>query len=335
MNDLAFTRKCQVTTTMDVGRNRASDKEKFMTGLTSPIVERHPVEDVPNASLNHDIHTTLTQALKDDGRQGMIRDAINHHLTAAGGYLRARLGYHTGRALDLSHDEALTCAGISELLHNASLIHDDVLDHDSMRRGQRSVWRVWNEGVAICLGDLFISAAYGLMSGLSTHAERLPVLLSCVHHHVQTTIHGQAECFSLAMGPEPEFEQCSQAACGKSGPLFALSLEAPLLLTGHDGAIDSARQAALSFATIYQLIDDIEDFDSDMSDQQQGACNMLHALGNRGDATPMASARDYGRHQLERTRQLAGTLPNGCGQALIEEAHRLEEKLISITGERS
>ncbi|REC96569.1 polyprenyl synthetase family protein [Kushneria indalinina] len=306
-----------------------------MTGLTSPIVERQSVQDDPYAVLNSDIHATLVQALKDDSQQGVIRDAITHHLAAAGGYLRARLGYHTGRALGLAHDEALTCACISELLHNASLIHDDVLDHDSMRRGQQSIWRVWNEGVAICLGDLFISAAYGLMAGLGAHATHLPALLSCVHHHVRTTIHGQADCFSLALAPGVDFEQCSQAACGKSGPLFALALEAPLLLTGHDSAVHGARQAALSFATIYQLIDDIEDFDSDMTDQQQGTCNMLHALSRRGDTAPMASALDYGRRRLARTRHLADTLPEGCGQALIEEAYRLEEKLMSVTGEPS
>ncbi|GHC32103.1 hypothetical protein GCM10010082_28050 [Kushneria pakistanensis] len=306
-----------------------------MTGLTSVIVERQPAQDAPYASLNHDIHATLIQALRDEHQQGLIRDAINHHLAAAGGYLRARLGYHTGRALGLAHEDALTCACISELLHNASLIHDDVLDHDSMRRGQQSIWRVWNEGVAICLGDLFISAAYGLMAGLGTHATHLPGLLACVHDHVRTTIHGQADCFSLALTPDPDFEQSSQAACGKSGPLFALALEAPLLLTGHDGAIDSARQAALSFATIYQLIDDIEDFDSDMTDQQQGACNMLHALSSRGDTDPMASARNYGCHQLTQARHLADALPMGCGQALVEETYRLEEKLMSVTGEPS
>ncbi|WP_456267592.1 polyprenyl synthetase family protein [Kushneria sp. AK178] len=306
-----------------------------MTGLTSPIVERQSARDYPAASLNEALHATLVHALEDEGHKGMIRDAIDHHLAAAGGYLRARLGYHTGRALGLAHDEALTCACISELLHNASLIHDDVLDHDSMRRGQRSVWRVWNEGVAICLGDLFISAAYGLMAGLSGRAAHLPALLSCVHDHVQHTIHGQADCFGLALNAEADFEQCSRAACGKSGPLFALALEAPLLLTGHDGAVDSARQAALSFATIYQLIDDIEDFDSDMTDQHQGACNMLHALSRRGDAAPMASARAYGRHHLDRARQLADTLPEGCGHALTDEAHLLEEKLMRVTGDAS
>lgn len=306
-----------------------------MTGLTSPIVERQRVENDPTASLNEALHATLVSALKNEGQEGMIRDAIDHHLAAAGGYLRARLGYHTGRALGLSHDEALTCAGISELLHNASLIHDDVLDHDSMRRGQRSVWRVWNEGVAICLGDLFISAAYGLIAGLGTRAAHLPALLSCVHLHVQTTIYGQADCFGLALNDDADFEQCSRAACGKSGPLFALALEAPLLLTGHDSAVDSARQAALSFATVYQLIDDIEDLDSDLNDHHQSACNMLHALTRRGDVNPPASALAYGRDQLNRTRHLADTLPEGCGQALSEEAWRLEEKLIRVTGEAS
>ncbi len=53
----------QVNITMDVGRNCASDKERFMTGLTSPIVERQPARDDLYTTLNRDIHATLTKAL--------------------------------------------------------------------------------------------------------------------------------------------------------------------------------------------------------------------------------------------------------------------------------
>lgn len=302
-----------------------------MTGSTSSILERPPREDAGDAELHRELHATLANALNDSATTALIRDAVRHHLAAAGSYLRARLGYRAGRALGLSHPDALHCACIGELLHNASLIHDDVLDHDRIRRGQASVWHVWNESVAICLGDLFISAAYGIIARLDGHASRLPALLQQVHHHVHTTINGQAGSFSLALESAPDFERYCQAACGKSGPLFALSLEAPLTLVGYDEAIEPARSAALAFATVYQLIDDIEDFESDMTGKGHGICNMLHALEVRGDACPRRAALEYGLARLGEVRRVAVALPRRCGRALIEESDRLEARLFAVT----
>lgn len=302
-----------------------------MTGSTSSILECPPREDTGDAELHRALHATLYSVLNDSANPAIVRDAIQHHLSAAGGYLRARIGYRAGRALGLSHTDALDCACISELLHNASLIHDDVLDHDRVRRGQASVWHVWNESVAICLGDLFISAAYGIIARLENYALHLPALLRRVHDHVHTTINGQAGSFTLALESTPDFERYCQAACGKSGPLFALSLEAPLTLLGYEKALEPARSAALAFATVYQLVDDIEDFESDMACQGQGICNMLHALEVRGDAHPKRAALDYGLQRLGEVRRDAAALPRDCGRALIEETDRLEARLHVVT----
>ncbi|MFC0268287.1 polyprenyl synthetase family protein [Kushneria aurantia] len=304
-----------------------------MTGSTFVTLERQPGQAIDDSRLQRELHDTISGVLHDSAHHGIVRDAVDHHLAAAGGYLRARLGYRAAVALGIDHRDALHCACISELLHNASLIHDDVLDHDSQRRGQPSVWRVWNESVAICLGDLFISAAYGVIARLESHAARLPALLLQVHHQVHSTINGQADSFGLALQGEADFDQYCRAACGKSGPLFALALEAPLTLTGHDDeTLKNARGAALAFATVYQLVDDIEDYEDDMRCEGPGICNMLHALIERGDAAPELSARDYGRLRLAETRHTAERLPARCGAALIGEANRLEARLVAVSG---
>ena len=71
---------------------------------------------------------------------------------------------HAGLALGLSEPDVLCLAASAELLHNASLVHDDLQDQDGMRRGAPAVWKKYGSNVAICTGDLMLSAAYAALS---------------------------------------------------------------------------------------------------------------------------------------------------------------------------
>ncbi|RKR02550.1 geranylgeranyl diphosphate synthase type II [Kushneria sinocarnis] len=304
-----------------------------MTGpstLTDPAVEcpaGSPVTDLPEV-----IRHTMQNAVMVEAGSDALQAAIDHHFRSPGGYLRARLGYHTASALGIESHHAITVASISELLHNASLIHDDVLDRDTRRRGQASVWHQWNEGVAICLGDLFISAAFGLIAGLDTFASRLPPLITLVHEHVRATIHGQLSSLSPRLHASDRFRRYAEAARGKSGPLFGLALEAPLVLTGHHEARMNARHATGAFATIFQLADDIEDYDADMAlDPEYGAGNMLRAL-ERISSEPLPRARSYSDLLLARSQRLAGRLPAASGTALTDECDLLRTRIHGLTG---
>ena len=75
-----------------------------------------------------------------------------------GGRVRAKLGLEAAEILNLDDPGRLACACGPELLHNASLVHDDLQDRDETRRGHPAVWRRFGPAAAISIGDLMISA---------------------------------------------------------------------------------------------------------------------------------------------------------------------------------
>ena len=62
--------------------------------------------------------------------------------------------------LNISKDILQSISSITDLLHNASLVHDDIIDNDKIRRGQSSIWKKYGVGKAILVGDYLISKSY-------------------------------------------------------------------------------------------------------------------------------------------------------------------------------
>lgn len=85
-----------------------------------------------------------------------LQDALTNHFQAGGGRTRARLGLKAADALLLAPRTAIALAAAAELLHNASLIHDDLQDRSATRRGAPALWVSCSEETAICAGDLLI-----------------------------------------------------------------------------------------------------------------------------------------------------------------------------------
>jgi len=106
--------------------------------------------------------------------------AARYHLEAGGQRVRARLALHACEALGVVGDQAVRLAACVELLHNASLVHDDLQDKEKLRRGLPTVCAAFGPDVALCTGDLLLSAAYGALADLPDPAP-LPALLRCVH----------------------------------------------------------------------------------------------------------------------------------------------------------
>ena len=107
----------------------------------------------------------LEEKLKQYGSKP-VKDEISlnqlfiDHLASGGSRTRAVLALAAGHSQSLEKIARLSIATSVELLHQASLIHDDVQDEDSTRRGQAAVWTVAGKSSAICLGDDLIGAAF-------------------------------------------------------------------------------------------------------------------------------------------------------------------------------
>ena len=86
--------------------------------------------------------------------------AAAHHFSKPGKMLRAKMAMHGADALQVNQTAAIRWAAAVEVLHNASLIHDDICDGDKQRRGNQAVWAKFGRNVALTLGDWLIALSF-------------------------------------------------------------------------------------------------------------------------------------------------------------------------------
>jgi len=235
--------------------------------------------------------------------------AAHYHVAAGGQRIRFRLALDAGRALGLKSEDSICIATAVELLHNASLIHDDLQDRDKFRRGLPSVWAAFGEDIAICSGDLLLSAAYAALATFSNPA-LLPGLISLVHARTARAIAGQ--CADLeARGQAIDDVRAYET-----------------IVINNSSAV--ARRAADAFAVGYQIFDDIADFGKDAGtwkagpDARPASLNILSVLRTAGHGADAGQlARTLGLKHLCTAADAAGDLPKRSGDFLRELALRL------------
>lgn len=254
--------------------------------------------------------------------------AAAYHLRSGGQRIRARIAIHACSALGVSPGDAVCVAAAAELIHNASLIHDDLQDRDKARRGIESVWVAFGEGVAICAGDLLLSAAYAAIGGIS-RPHLLPSLIAAVHGSVADACGGQS--LDLAEGPQAarSLADYEQLAILKSGSLLSLPLELSLLIAGQPQAVPEAQKIANAFAIAYQIFDDLNDVQKDAARQAlRPAINVLAVARAQylGEGV-VSRVKQLAFMHLDQAAELSLRLPNGCGEYLQSVALDLRARI--------
>jgi geranylgeranyl diphosphate synthase, type I len=247
------------------------------------------------------------------GESGLLSGIVSDHFSAGGSRVRARLALEAGHALGLSQSICIALAGGCELLHNASLVHDDLQDRDMMRRNAPSMWAAHGEDAAICAGDLMLSASYASFAQAGPKAAQL---IAHAHRGVAHVISGQ--CDDLRLGgrcADPEVYE--RIAAAKSGPLLALPLELALIAADQEPLVNSARRAATLFAIAYQMLDDLADVDRDA---ENGSLNAVAVYAAMGAPNPRRAVHQKAIERLDAFAQFAVELPVGLAQTLVARA---------------
>jgi geranylgeranyl pyrophosphate synthase len=262
--------------------------------------------------------------------------AASYHLGSGGQRVRARLALHAGSCLSLTAKDAMTLAAACELLHNASLVHDDIHDRDTHRRGQPSVWYKFGDEIAICAGDLMLSASYLCLSQFGRVA-KLPELFALMHARVASAVRGQCVDLKRPRRSVLSIDEYKKIAVAKSGALLSLPTELALLAAGHSPALVQARQAAESFAIGYQIYDDLQDVEKDAarnlqknekSNSNTSACNIVLILqADSAYSRPRDEAKKIGLQHLLQAASSSTKLPARVGEAIHSMAMELHEKL--------
>jgi geranylgeranyl diphosphate synthase type I len=243
------------------------------------------------------------------------------HLASGGSRTRAKLCIDAGLALKLPTKTIIALASTIELLHNASLVHDDLQDADTTRRGRESVWKKFGKSHAVCAGDVMISAAFGSLANIEAYSS-LPALLSQTQEAVSHTVKGQSrDLDAQASITEHEYEDI---AAMKSGPLIQLTLALPLIAAGYDEHIKTVNLALNKFSVAYQILDDLDDWEQDQQNDQLNIVNLLISRYSLEESISIARSRVH--YLLNRCQKELSILPSNCAASVITATHNLLEK---------
>ena len=177
----------------------------------------------------------------------------DYALNGQGKHLRAALVALTAKALGKINDAHITVAVIIEMVHLATLVHDDVIDEAEIRRGRPTLAANWTNEVAVLFGDCLFAHALTLAASFPT-----PDICRAVAMATNTVCSGEI----LQMQHRRDFrftrEKYFKVLEMKTAELFALSCELSAgLSVGEPRAV--LRQFGLAFGTAYQIYDDCVD----------------------------------------------------------------------------
>jgi geranylgeranyl pyrophosphate synthase len=159
--------------------------------------------------------------------QSALATAARYHFKNPGKSFRAQLALTSGRSLGLNPQDNLHWAAACELLHNASLIHDDISDASTHRRGQESIHQHFGADMALCLGDWMVAKAFELGARNSLHGGKLVCLLA---QAMQETCSGQIS--DITQRECANVEDWQRIAKGKTAPLLIAPIKGAAIAAG-------------------------------------------------------------------------------------------------------
>lgn len=191
-----------------------------------------------------------------------LYEPMRYVLSASGKRIRPLLILLSCEAVGGTMNEAVNAAVAIEVLHNFTLVHDDIMDHASSRRGRATVHVRWDENIAILVGDELVALAYREL--LKTRSRAIARVADVFTEGVVEVCEGQAY--------DKEFESRKMVSLNdyllmiskKTGKLFSVSAEiGGLIGGGTEREIRALRSYATYLGRAFQIQDDLLDVIAD------------------------------------------------------------------------
>ena len=190
-----------------------------------------------------------------DERHPDLDAALKHLLSSGGKRVRPAVVLLTGGMLGGDRELLVTLAAAVELLHTATLVHDDLIDGAFLRRGIATLNSRWSPAATVLTGDFIFSRAAKLAADTKSVA-----LMRLFAETLTTIVNGEiTQLFSSrSLVNRAEYDQRIYA---KTASLFELSASAAAMLSPVDATVvEKARRFGYSIGMAFQLVDDILDF---------------------------------------------------------------------------
>ncbi|MCW8860177.1 MAG: polyprenyl synthetase family protein [Deltaproteobacteria bacterium] len=192
----------------------------------------------------------------------LISQVGQYVLSSGGKRIRPMLLILCSRLCNYRGDKHIELAGVVEFIHTATLLHDDVVDSASLRRGNRSANSVWGNQASVLVGDFLFAKSFSVMVG-SESLKILKILSDT------TTQLAEGEILQLINTCDLEVNESRylQVVRDKTAILIAAACQVGGVLAGVDSDQEAAlREFGLEIGTAFQLMDDALDYVADQED---------------------------------------------------------------------
>ncbi|PJB47991.1 MAG: hypothetical protein CO108_03150 [Deltaproteobacteria bacterium CG_4_9_14_3_um_filter_63_12] len=187
-------------------------------------------------------------------------DMSSYVVETGGKRLRALLPLLVADALGVDPEPLIPFGAACELIHNATLVHDDLQDGDEVRRGRATVWRAFGPAQAIDLGDALFYYAVLAAQRMPVSAEQREACVRRMMLDTLSVIDGQEREMVLLKEPNPTLPQYFEMVEGKTSGLFSLPIAGAAELCGVSFELtEILSSAARHLGVLFQIQDDVLD----------------------------------------------------------------------------
>ncbi len=281
-------------------------------------------------------------------RQERLHGAMTHLFSGGGKRYRAILPRLVGEAIGNAHDGHYTLGSSIEIIHNFTLVHDDIMDQDPIRRGLNAVHVEYDDATAINAGDAMLAVGFEILADSEDISpENLKFLVQSIGEMVRRVAEGQQEDFDFEKREYVSEEEYIAMIAGKTSAMFETCAETGAKLAGADSkTVEEMADWGLKLGLCFQLMDDLIDITGDTetlgkpagSDVVQGKKTLIaiHALDSGNDLPTFSKVYGQGEcsdEDLERAVEELrnnGSIDYAMDRAMRyhSEAHKILDGLV-------
>jgi octaprenyl-diphosphate synthase len=226
------------------------------TILTSSATQTaHPL-DLIQAEMQQ-VDRVISERLTTD--VPLVKEVAQYIISAGGKRLRPALMLLISGALGSLHPHRHTLAAVVEFIHTATLLHDDVVDESTLRRGRSTANERFGNAPSVLVGDFLYSRAFQMM--VSVNNMRVMQVLADT-----TNVIAEGEVLQLMNMRDASLDEASylRVIRSKTAKLFEASARLAPILAGADAEVEAACAAyGQALGTAFQVIDDVLDYEGD------------------------------------------------------------------------
>ncbi|WP_412724665.1 octaprenyl diphosphate synthase [Alteromonas sp. D210916BOD_24] len=220
-------------------------------------------------TLSNDDMQAVNQLIQQqvDSEVALINQLGFYIVNSGGKRLRPLLTVLSARAMGIENNDHHTLAAIVEFIHTATLLHDDVVDESTMRRGRETANAIFGNQASVLVGDFLYTRSFQMMVSLK-RMRVMEILSEATNQIAEGEVLQLMNCNDASTTEARYFD----VIYGKTARLFEAATQLAALLTDQDDHIERAMQEyGKHLGTAFQLADDILDYMADSEEMGKNA----------------------------------------------------------------